>query len=187
MNADRKPKTAAAGAISIDGRTGETGARAVARGVLQPSIQAAITLSAVDVNKFPDLQINELVAELEDQSKGISAGDMTRLEAMLTAQAHTLDALFNRLVRQGVLNVGQHGEAADRYLRLALRAQAQVRATAETLHEMKHPRPVAFVQQANIAHGPQQVNNGSCPTRTEEITNLQNEVLGLSMPTSYAR
>jgi hypothetical protein len=25
---------------------------------------------------------------------------------------------------------------------------------------MKNPKPVAFVQQANIAHGPQQVNNG---------------------------
>ena len=30
----------------------------------------------------------------------------------------------------------------------------------EALAEMKNPHPVAFVKQANIAHGPQQVNNG---------------------------
>lgn len=34
------------------------------------------------------------------------------------------------------------------------------RATIETLAEIKNPRAVAFVTQANIAHGPQQVNNG---------------------------
>ncbi len=31
----------------------------------------------------------------------------------------------------------------------------------QTLFEMKHPQPVAFVKQANIANGPQQVNNGA--------------------------
>jgi len=44
-------------------------------------------------------------------------------------------------------------------------AQAQCRATIETLHELKHPRPVAFVQKANIADGPQQLNNGAPPAR----------------------
>jgi hypothetical protein len=37
--------------------------------------------------------------------------------------------------------------------------QAQCRATIEALAEIKNPRPVAFVKQANIAQGPQQVNN----------------------------
>jgi hypothetical protein len=43
-------------------------------------------------------------------------------------------------------------------MRLALKAQGQCRATAETLALMKNP-PV-FARQANIAQGPQQVNNG---------------------------
>ena len=57
---------------------------------------------------------------------------------------------------------GEHREylpAAETYLRLALKAQAQCRATVEALAEIKNPRPVAFVKQANIAQGPQQVNN----------------------------
>jgi hypothetical protein len=45
-------------------------------------------------------------------------------------------------------------------MRLALKAQSQCRATIETLAEIKNPQPVAFVQQADVAHGPQQINNG---------------------------
>jgi hypothetical protein len=43
----------------------------------------------------------------------------------------------------------------------ALKAQAQCRATLEALAEIKNPRPVSFVKQANISNGPQQVNNGT--------------------------
>jgi hypothetical protein len=48
-------------------------------------------------------------------------------------------------------------------LTLALTAQAQYRASLEALSEIKSPRPVAFVQQANSSGGPQQVNTGSVP------------------------
>jgi hypothetical protein len=48
-------------------------------------------------------------------------------------------------------------------MRLSLKAQSQCRSTLEALAEIKNPKPVAFVQQANIAHGPQQVNNGTAP------------------------
>jgi len=44
-------------------------------------------------------------------------------------------------------------------MRPVLKAQSQCRTTIETLSEMKNPKPVAFVQQANIANEPQQVNN----------------------------
>jgi hypothetical protein len=48
-------------------------------------------------------------------------------------------------------------------MRLALRAQNQARATLETLALIKNPPRPTFVKQANIAHGPQQVNNGAVP------------------------
>jgi len=47
----------------------------------------------------------------------------------------------------------------ETYMRLALKAQSQCRTTLETLAEIKNPRAVAFVKQANIAGGHQQVNN----------------------------
>jgi hypothetical protein len=42
---------------------------------------------------------------------------------------------------------------------IAFRAQSQCRATLATLAAIKNPTSEAFVNQANIAHGPQQVNN----------------------------
>ena len=43
-------------------------------------------------------------------------------------------------------------------MRIALKAQSQCRATVETLATIKNPA-VVFARQANIAQGPQQVNN----------------------------
>jgi hypothetical protein len=63
------------------------------------------------------------------------------------------------MARRSALNMGEYLNSADTYMRLALRAQSQCRTTLEALAEIKNPRAVAFVKQANIAHGHQQVNN----------------------------
>ena len=67
-------------------------------------------------------------------------------------------------------------------VRKASKAKAQCRATIETLAEIKNPRTVAFVKQANIAHGPQQVNNdaqtvGDSHARTENPEIQSNKLL----------
>ena len=64
----------------------------------------------------------------------------------------------------------------ETYMKLALKAQTQCRTTLQTLAEVKNPRPVAFVKQANISNGPQQVNNGVTP-RAENFNNQSNELL----------
>jgi len=71
-------------------------------------------------------------------------------------------------------------DATEIYLRLAPKAQSQCRTTWESLAEIKNPRAVAFVRQANIAHGLQQVNNGTGPEppARAEIANQSNELLG---------
>jgi hypothetical protein len=63
-------------------------------------------------------------------------------------------------------------------LRLALKAQSQCVRTLEVLGAIKNP-PVVFAKQANIAHGPQQVNNGTQPaaTRTEKPETRQTQLL----------
>ena len=53
---------------------------------------------------------------------------------------------------------GSYFDAGERYLKLAFKAQNQCRMTLETLTTIKNP-PVVYAKQANIAHGPQQVNN----------------------------
>ena len=47
-------------------------------------------------------------------------------------------------------------------MRLALKAQAQARSTAEALALLKNPMP--YIRQANMTTGPQQVNNGYAGT-----------------------
>ena len=50
----------------------------------------------------------------------------------------------------------------------------EVSAQLETLANIKNP-PTVFAQQANIAHRPQQVNNGM-PSRAEKTESPQNEL-----------
>lgn len=124
------------------------------------------------------------VAELEAWPPELlaeaNAGNMARPEAMLVAQAHSLDALFCNLARRSHGNLSNgYLDAAATYLKLALRAQAQAVRTLEVLAEMKNPRPVAFVRQANIANGPQQINNGTAaPTRARNLKTEQNQLSG---------
>ncbi len=79
------------------------------------------------------------------------------------------------------LNMGEYVNAAEIYMRLALKAQSQCRATLETLAAIKNPAPVTFVKQANVAHGPQQVNNGPQPpaeaSRARETENQRSKLL----------
>jgi hypothetical protein len=128
-----------------------------------------------------EISINTLVSDLEKQCELASKAQLVRAEALLMTQAHTLDALFNNLARRAALNMGEYMNATETYLRLALKAQGQGRATLETLAVIKNPQPVAFVRQANIAHGPQQVNNGPAqvgePSRARETGIQQNKLL----------
>jgi len=130
----------------------------LARAALRPEIQAALTARSYTGRDLP-AELMGLVTELEQQVRAANDGSLARPEAMLVAQAHSLDAIFHNLARKAA--GAEYLEQLDRYLRLALRAQAQCARTLEVLGELKNPQPVTFVRQANVAHGPQQVvNNG---------------------------
>lgn len=161
-------------ALQVQRQETETAADALAHAALRPTIQAALTVR--DYNKaFGEVSINALVSDLRNQCELASNGDLGRTEAILVAQAHSLDAIFNKLARKA-----EHCEYLNQFesnLRLALKAQSQCRATLETLAAIKNPQPVAFVRQANIAHGPQQVNNNVAEdAHTREIENRQDKL-----------
>lgn len=106
--------------------------------------------------------LTEMVSSLHAQGRAVVGGDLASAECLLIAQVASLNAIYGELARRAALNIGEHLEASERYMRLALKAQGQCRATLETLAAIKNP-PVVFAKQANIAHGPQQVNNGVAP------------------------
>ena len=97
---------------------------------------------------------------ISEQAKATEAGDLKRSEEMLTAQAHSLDVIFNNLARRAINS--EHLKKLDLYMRLALRAQSQCRGTWVALATIRNPPIAGYVKQANIAHGPQQVNNVPC-------------------------
>jgi hypothetical protein len=107
-----------------------------------------------------ELSLGDVLDSLNNHAGKIKAGDLSRVEAMLGGQAAALNTMFAELARRGAVNMGEYRDAAETYLKLALKAQSQCRATLETLAAIKNP-PVIFAKQANIAHGPQQVNNNS--------------------------
>ena len=111
------------------------------------------------------LSLSDMVDSLKANGEAINRGDLSAAERMLAAQASALNAIFAEMARIAQCNLFKVPDVADRYLRLALKAQSQCRATVETLAEMKNP-PVVFTRQMNVAHGPQQVNNGTAPNST---------------------
>jgi hypothetical protein len=148
----------------------DTETAAIAAALTNPAVNSAGTIQRLDAQ----LNVNALVSELTSQIAAVNVGNMQRPEAMLLAQAETLEGLFHFLVRRAL---GQDRlPQYETHMRLALKAQSQSRATLEALAEIKNPRSVAFVKQANIAAGNQQVNNGDNPTIRAGARTQENEI-----------
>jgi hypothetical protein len=180
MSKKTDPNASTAKELRVKGTQGEDAKVVLAKTALRPSVRAAITTQAYS-KQFGDLDLTALVDELAAHSNAASKGEMARAEGMLMSQAHTLEAIFHELARRAALNMGEYINAAEIYMRLALKAQSQCRATLETLATIKNPAPVTFVRQANVAHGPQQVNNGMTPanerSRARESENQPSKLL----------
>lgn len=125
-----------------------------------------------------DATAEAIMFGLAEQIRMVRAGNLSEVEAMLVSQAVGLQTQWASLSRKAVHQ--DYMPHFQTYMTLALKAQAQSRATLEALIELKHPRhPPTFVKQANIAHGPQQVNNGTDaqPSRTEEAAAAPSKLL----------
>ncbi|HEY2883922.1 MAG TPA: hypothetical protein VGJ08_01750 [Rhizomicrobium sp.] len=128
---------------------------------------------------FGELDLTSAVDVLKEKASAVVSGNLSGIETSLLAQAAALDSIFNALALRSVAIIDRQLHNGETYLRLALRAQSQCRATLQTLAEIKNP-PTVFARQANIANGPQQVNNemAQTPSRARENENGQNKLLG---------
>ncbi|MER2540010.1 MAG: hypothetical protein ABTQ26_12285 [Azonexus sp.] len=144
---------------------------------INPVVASALTAHTFSSKIFGELDTKTLFVELFDQSKAVNRNELNGVEQMLYGQAVALNVMFNEFAVRAA-NADQISKI-ESYMRLSLKAQAQSRATLQTIAEIKNPRPVAFVKQQNIANGHQQVNNGvtPAPARTEESESTKNELL----------
>lgn len=179
MAKKKNNKTATSPSNAIPVQAGATDAetwRNAASVICGPDLAAYRVISAVGgLGAFAqEWDVPTLMAHLRDQAGAVQGGDLSQAEAMLMNQATALQNLFARLVERGM---GQNTlPVLESFMKLALRAQNQCRATLETLSAIKNP-PVIFAKQANIANGPQQVNNGNEAPRVRENKIEQTQLL----------
>ena len=129
-----------------------------ARMALKPSLNGAVVIQTYQGNIMgKEADLNVLIDQLRDTFTEVKGGDMHTLEAMLISQATALQTIFTSLARRAQSQ--EYQKHLESFLGLALKAQAQSRATISALVDLKYPRQATFVKQANIANGPQQVNN----------------------------
>ena len=133
--------------------------------VTSPTIQSAVAIK--EWGQFAgDVELPKLVEDLRTRVESVQSGDMQPIEAMLYGQAMTLETIFTSLAMRTTSQTGL--KQFQTFMSLALKAQAQCRATLEALAEIKNPRAVAFVKQANISGGHQQVNNTAHNDQADE-------------------
>lgn len=120
---------------------------------------------------------------LEAMIEAVRGGDMSSLEAMLVSQAVALQSIFADSASRA--RAQNSREASGSLMGIAMKAQAQCRATLQTLAEIKNPRTTVFTKQANVnaGSGNQQVNNSvpiaHAPAREEPVP-MPSELLAIT-------
>lgn len=179
-----KPEPGASRTLRSVAKPGETREQKIAQIAAAGMLENAATVQVFSKGTVGEIDITEAFHALSERADAMSRGDLSGAEALLAAQASSLNAIFGELARRAAANMGEYLSATETYLRLALKAQAQCRATLETLATIK-AGPIVIARQANIAHGPQQVNNGvsatgRADTRAGNSEPAKNELLGAS-------
>ncbi len=145
---------------------------------LSTTVLNAVTASSFTKRVFGEISLTDAVQVMKEKVNEVNTGDLKGLEATLTAQASSLDIIFNALAARA--NDADIMPKLEIYMRLALKAQAQCARTIEVISAMKNP-PVIYAKQANISNGNQQVNNGSLAKSTSapagKNINPSNELL----------
>ena len=147
-------------ALTVDQTTGETGAQALARKLLQPTLKNAAASSAYTAKmmgsglELPGL--GDYADHIHAVTRAAAGGDIAIASKILAAQAVTLDSMFAELARRAALNMGEYVNAAERYGRLALKAQSNCRATLEALAKLHQPREQT-VRHVHVNEGGQAV------------------------------
>lgn len=168
--------------LALEGIKGETDAEFLGRAALLPAMNALLVIDTFKGNIMgKDVDIVAMLDALQNSMREVKDGDLTSLEAMLVGQATALQTIFASMAIRA--SSQERLPQYQTYLGLALKAQAQSRATISALVDLKYPRQATFVKQANIANGPQQVNNGPAPAadqpfaRATETQPAQNKLL----------
>lgn len=182
-------KSSTGGGLHLSVRADETDAQAKGRASLLSTVNAAAVIHAYQSNIMgQDADMQAMVESLRVSIGKVKAGDLGQLESMLISQATALQTMFAHLAKRAAHQ--EYLKHAETYMTLALKAQAQSRSTISALVDLKYPRQATFIKQANVANGPQQVNNGTHPKDTAKQHTQSDQAATLPLdhlPPSRAR
>lgn len=142
-HAAKSVRPSAANTLEVNALPGEHHLKTLARLTLNPGIRHAELASAFANHAFGDDHkptIMDSTEALAETLKAAESGDKRLASRMLAAQAVSLDAMFTELARRSGRNMGEYMDAADRYMRLALKAQTACRTTLDALAKLHQPR-----------------------------------------------
>lgn len=103
--------------------------------LVSPEFAAYRVISGIDKPLMGETDVKLLVTQLREYSAAANSGDLTRPEAMQMNQATALQSLFAGLTEKAMNQ--SHMPNIEGFMKLALRAQSQCRATLETLAAIK--------------------------------------------------
>lgn len=172
-----KPQTFPRKCVPVaPGNTEQETAQNTARVLTSPELAAYRVINGAEQRSGlgEHIDVPAVMAQLREQAAAANGGNLATAEAMLMNQATALQSLFARLAERGM--GCDNATPFECNMRMALRAQAQCRATLETLAAIKNP-PVLIARQANVTTGPQQINNGVPTPRAREIETEQTQLL----------
>lgn len=148
--------------LNVDVRPNETSRQAIARKLTGPFTRHGLVAAEACVRitegwaaeNTPGLV--EYAREIKERADKAATGDLEASSALLMAQALSLDSIFSEYARIALVNVSKHMDASERYMRLALKAQANSRTTLEALAKLHQPREQT-VRHVHVNEGGQAV------------------------------
>lgn len=160
MTKPRKKKPTAKRVTTVAAQKGETEPETMARVLVGPYLRHGVLNHAVAERGFGKLpgepSFDDFGKAMQAKAKAAMGGDLTLATELLTAQALSLDALFGELARRATMNMGDYPLAAERYARLAFKAQSNSRAALEVLAKLHQPRE-QVVRHVHVNEGGQAV------------------------------
>lgn len=141
----------------------KTDSEAMAELRLSPLLRASVLASgwaAPLIKAPPGTQVEDADALpiVEAAARSVGAGDLAHASQVLVAHTFILDAAFTEMLRRAGAgaNGGDNRDAFESYMKLALKAQSNCRATIEALARLHQPRE-QVVRHVHVYEGGQAV------------------------------
>lgn len=102
------------------------------REIAEQAVDPCVTNSAVVAAFWADMSGGAIDRQagyeaVRERVQGVREGELSDVEATLAGQATALNVIFAEMARRGHAALNRPGNAAERYLRLAMRAHARCR------------------------------------------------------------